>query len=423
MENIFNEIVHIMNHDYAGWKDKKGCDQPGYFIRKIKDNPSLTRAEFKEIVEDYLLDFNDSHVYFVLESSSSEKAKSRGFRVRRFDEGLYVTDVDSEKQVELGMRFVSLGGHSIPELLEKHHRLLKENHAERENWLPILALYEEGETEDSEGNRKTIKFNMYDKEPYVPEYSVKKINEEIIVMTMTDFADPDAIVKMIADNKTLLDSTDKWIIDVRVNYGGSDSSYQPLFDYLLPEEGVELADEEDYMLFNCTEENAARVIADLDEGLKEIEDEQARVFLNVFRKEWEKNSGKGFVQFNFDEAVPNTFIKGAKHPASIIVLTDNRCGSSGDSFIELAKMSNKITVIGRATMGLNDYANLAIKKWPEGFELMYPTSRLSRIDKGEGMTGVGIKPELYIPWTPEHIFMDKDMEKAIELLETNVVSV
>ena len=44
-----------------------------------------------------------------------------------------------------------------------------------------------------------------------------------------------------------------------------------------------------------------RVIADLDEGLKEIEDEQAQVLLNVFRREWEKNSGKGFVQFNFDE--------------------------------------------------------------------------------------------------------------------------
>ena len=53
---------------------------------------------------------------------------------------------------------------------------------------------------------------------------------------------------------------------------------------------------------------------------------------------------------------------------------------------------------------------------------MYPTSRLSRIDKGEGMTNVGIKPELYIPWTPEQIFVDKDMEKAIELLETKVVS-
>ncbi|MBO1913446.1 hypothetical protein J4G37_52620, partial [Microvirga sp. 3-52] len=112
--------------------------------------------------------------------------------------------------------------------------------------------------------------------------------------------------------------------------------------------------------------------------------------------------------------------KGSKHPASIIVLTDNRCGSSGDSFVELAKKSNKITVIGRATLGLNDYANLASKKWPEGFELMYPTSRLSRIDIGKGMTKVGIIPEIYIPWTPEHIFVDKDMEKAIELLETKV---
>ena len=422
MEKIFKEIVHIMNNDYAGWKDKQGCDRPEHFIRKIKDNPSLTKAEFKKIVDDYLLDFNDRHVYFVLESSNSEKAKSRGFRVRRYEDGLYVTEVDSEKKVELGMRFVSLGGHGIPELVDKHRRLLNENHAERENWLPILDLYEEGEIEDSVGNRKVIKFDMYDKVPYVPEYSVKKVNEETIVLTMTDFADPDAIVKMMMDNKSLLNSTDKWIIDVRVNYGGSDSSYHPLFEYLLPEEGVELGDKEDYMLFNCTEDNATRVIAEIDDGLQEIEDEQARLFLNVFRREWEKNSGKGFVQFNFEEIVPDTFIKGSKHPDSIIVLTDNRCGSSGDSFVELAKKSNKITVIGRATMGLNDYANLASKKWTEGFELMYPTSRLSRIDKGEGMTGVGIEPELYIPWTPEHIFKDKDMEKAIALLETKVVS-
>ena len=131
-------------------------------------------------------------------------------------------------------------------------------------------------------------------------------------------------------------------------------------------------------------ENATRVVTDIDESLKEIEDEQARVFLNVFRREWERSSGKGFVQFNFEEIVSNTFIKGSKHPTSIIVLTDNRCGSSGDSFVELAKKSNKITVIGRATMGLNDYANLAVRNGTGGFELMYPTSRLSRLTKGRG---------------------------------------
>lgn len=420
MEKIFNEIVHIMNHDYAGWKDKKGCDRPEYFIQKIKDNPSLSKKEFQEIVEDYLLDFNDSHIHFVMGDESGEEQKSRGFRVRRFEDRLYVTEVDSEKRVEVGMSFVSLGGHSILELREKHHRLLNENHAERENWIPILSIYDEGEIVDDEGVRKTIPFNHYDKVPYVPEYSVKKVDEDIVVITMTDFANPDAVVEMISDNQALLESTDKWIIDVRVNYGGSDSSYRPLLAYLLPEEGVELGDEDDYMLFNCTEASANRVILEIDEDLKEVEDDQARVFLTVFRREWEKNSGKGFVQFNFEELVASTFIKGSKHPSSIIILADNRCGSSGDSFVEVAGKSNKVTVIGRATMGLNDYANLASMKWAEGFELMYPTSRLSRIDKGEGMTGIGIKPELYIPWTPEHIKTDVDVEKAIAILSTRI---
>lgn len=52
---------------------------------------------------------------------------------------------------------------------------------------------------------------------------------------------------------------------------------------------------------------------------------------------------------------------------------------------------------------------------------MYPTSRLSRIDKDEGMTGVGITPHVHIPWTPEHLEEDVDMKKALELLSTEKV--
>ncbi|MEN8702209.1 S41 family peptidase [Bacillus infantis] len=92
------------------------------------------------------------------------------------------------------------------------------------------------------------------------------------------------------------------------------------------------------------------------------------------------------------------------------------CGSSGDSFVELCKKSSKVRVIGRPTKGLNDYANLISKKWDNGFEFMYPTSRLSRIDRGMGMTGKGIEPDLYVPWTPEHLERDADLEKALEWL-------
>ena len=416
MEKLFKEIVHIMNNDYAGWKDKEGVDNPEYFLQKIRDEEQLSKEVFKEIVEDYLLDFNDQHIYFSIADSQTEKPKVRGFRVRRFEERLYVTHVDSEKRLKPGMYFVSLGGHSIAELREKHHRLLNENHAEREDWTPILSIYNEGEIENGEGIRSVIPFAYYDKQPYTPTYSVQQLPENTLLITMTDFADPDAIMNMITENQSILESTERWIIDVRTNRGGSDASYFPLLPYLMPKEGVELADKDERQYFNCTVANEKREQQELADQLETTTDEQAKHFIGVFQREWKRNKGKGFVEFDFSEIMADTFIKGKELPKSVVVLTDIRCGSSGDSFVEYCKKSSKVTVIGRATMGLNDYANLTSKMWEEGFELAYPTSRLSRIDKGQGMTGVGIEPHVHIPWTPDHLKIDVDMERALKIL-------
>ena len=52
---------------------------------------------------------------------------------------------------------------------------------------------------------------------------------------------PDAIVTLLKENETLLEATEYWIIDVRINYGGSDSSFYPLLPYLMPVDGVELS--------------------------------------------------------------------------------------------------------------------------------------------------------------------------------------
>jgi hypothetical protein len=419
MEQILREIVEIMHHDYAGCHDKKGWDHPeAYFekIRLLKENNMLTREHFADTVRDYLLDFQDHHIYFVDSLEEKRKPLDRGFRVRRYKDCLYVTGANSEQNVKMGMAFISLGGFPIPELKEKHSRLLKANHPEREDWMPILSLYEYGGIQDEQGNVRKITFNSYEKTGYTPTYTVEKVNQDTLLFTITDFADPDAIVKLVNDNRDLLASADQWIIDVRVNYGGSDSSYYPLMPYIMPEEGVELADREDTMLFNCTHSNASRFLAETFPELEGIQGEEAKQFLKVFIREWEKNKGKGFVEFDFEDIVPDTFVKGTNNPKLVAVLSDYMCGSSGDSFVELCKKSSKVRVIGRATKGLNDYANLISRNWDEGFQFMYPTSRLSRIDRGMGMTGKGIAPDLYVPWTPEHLNRDADLEKALEWL-------
>ena len=146
-------------------------------------------------------------------------------------------------------------------------------------------------------------------------------------------------------------------------------------------------------------------------------DEETRRVFHIFKRELLNNKGKGFVEFDFTDMGPDMFIKGKASPKRVIVLSDMYCGSSGDSFVEICKKSPKVTVIGRATMGVNDYANLAKKKWDDGFVMMYPTSRLSRIDQGNGMTGVGILPHVHIPWTPAHLHEDIDLEHALRLLE------
>jgi hypothetical protein len=421
MESIFKEIVHIMHHDYAGWKDKAGWDDPAYYLKKLKDSEPLNNEDFTQLVKEYLLDYKEQHIIFKNLRATANKSGNRGFKVRRFEDRLYVTETTGEQCLKKGWAFISLGGCSIPELKTRHAKLLDENHPERENWLPILSLYDDGEIEDEDGQVRIVSFNFYDKEDYIPEYSVKQLNETTLLMTMTDFANPDAIQDMAEKNHALLNTAEDWIIDVRVNYGGSDLSYYCLLPYLMPVKGAELADKEERILFNCTEANAERQLAGLAEQMKRIQDEQALSFLYAWEREWERNKGRGFVEFNFDEFIPDTFVKGLSNPKKVIVLADVYCGSAGDSFVEYCKKSTKVTVIGRATSGLNDYANLAVKSWEEGFELWYPTSRLSRIDQGRGMTGKGIEPHIRIPWTPAHIKRDIDLETALSLLEMNII--
>jgi hypothetical protein len=419
MEAIFNEIVHIMHHDYAGWKDKAGWDNPSVFLQKLKEMDDLNNDSFTRLIRDYLLEFNDQHIHFYNLIETERNPMDRGFRVRRFEDKLYITETKTEQRLTKGMALLSLGGFSIPEVKTLHARLFNENHPERENWNSILSLYEFGEVEDGCGNVVEIPFKFYEKAAYRPVYSVEKLNETSLLMTITDFGDPDSIIKMMEENRGLLDSTENWIIDVRVNYGGSDWSYYPLLAYLMPEEGAELANKDERMLFNCTVANGERQLASIAQQMKHTQDEQARTFLSAWHREWERNKGKGFVEFDFAEFIPDTFVKGLPNPKSVIVLSDVFCGSAGDSFIEHCKKSRKVTVIGRPTKGLNDYANLTVQRWDEGFELWYPTSRLSRIDQGLGMTGKGIAPHLYIPWTPQHIVEDIELKTALKLIGEN----
>lgn len=92
------------------------------------------------------------------------------------------------------------------------------------------------------------------------------------------------------------------------------------------------------------------------------------------------------------------------------------CGSSGDNFVDIMKKMPKVTVVGRPTLGILDYSNCCTAELGD-YEFLYPTSRNLAVDEGKGMTDKGVLPDVYIPWTPEHLVKDVDLEKALQLLE------
>ncbi|TMW72885.1 S41 family peptidase [Alteribacter natronophilus] len=413
MQKIFHEIVSIMHKDYAGWQDKQGWDRPDFFKEKLdrcRADGTLTPARFTQLVQEYLMDFRDRHMYF---TDLKAVPVDRGFRVRRYRDRLFVTEVHSENRVNTGDAIVTVGGLTVAELKNKHGSMLDEVHPERENWQPVLARY--GEIQLSDGT--VIKLQEYEREPYSPVYSIRKLGDTVLIK-LTDFMNPDAIRELIRTNETLLDEAAHLIMDVRTNYGGSDASYLPLLPYLMPEEGVDLSDTDEVMLFNCTSANAEREAEKFRKQLAAVQDPDARLVIEAFKTEWERNRGRGFSHFNLSDLMPDLFIRGIGSAEAIVVLTDVYCGSSGDSFAEACRRSDKVTVMGRGTMGLNDYANLATAVWDRRYELMYPTSRLSRIDEGKGMSRTGVEPHVHIPWTPEHLERDVDLGHALAFLKT-----
>lgn len=418
---IFEEIVEIVHKDYAGCLDKKGWDQPTVYretLKELEERNVLDDLQFTRLVQDYLLDVKDAHVFFRLSTNEQERSLQVGFSVRRHRDKLYVTSVEEETRLQRGFMIVALDGMTIPEVVKKYNRQLLTIIAEREKWEAVLPRFKEAEVMDHRGNKTHLALNHYPKKLVKSVYEMKKYNSQTLLLTLTDFMDLDAVTKMIKNHQEELAQANNLIIDVRTNRGGSDTAFLELLPYLFEEDTVDLNDEDDKMVTNCTERNVNLRIDMLKSALQSVEDEQTQKILGIFTRELERNKGQGFVELDFSDLGSNLSFCTLPGPKKVLVLTDVFCGSSGESFVEICKKSSKVTVLGRPTAGLNDYANLALMKWTSKFELWYPTSRDSRIDHDRGMSGRGVAPDIYIPWTPQHIKEDMDLKEATRILES-----
>ncbi|WP_033542142.1 S41 family peptidase [Planococcus sp. CAU13] len=405
---IFSDIIQIVKMDYAGAAEKQGVNRPEEYL--ITDE--MEDRDFIETVQSYLLDFKDGHLSF---NAKGAVIPNLGFRARRYENELYVTEATEEKRLQKGDQIVEIDGLTVEEFGNRHSKVLEDTVLERQFWNVALR-----KAEDILVVRDGVKFGLslhkYERTPYIPSYELKKLNPDTVYMKLTDFAQEKPILDLLEKHKDDLNHSANLIIDIRVNYGGNDMFYFPILDYVFnrPTSFNSLFQADEVMYTNYTERNCRLWINTLRGYLEQELDAETEKWAKGEIALFEKNKGKGLqvVQNDLDYS-----IQGQAAPQNVYVLTDVMCGSSGDTFAKNVKKSPKVQVVGRPTMGIIDFCNVTTMDYGD-YEFGYS---ISKMDEKYYTNETGVTPHVHIPWTPEHLEEDVDLEWVMGEIERKSV--
>ncbi|EEL71053.1 hypothetical protein bcere0026_20130 [Bacillus mycoides] len=272
--------------------------------------------------------------------SNNQPLNSVGFQVKKYEDRLYITSTSQEIRVKKGQSILALDNIKIPELIINYKKYLNENTYEREKWDYVLSKSSSCTLIDEDGVTETITLEKYKQSEYTPIYSCKQHNKDTLLITLTDFANTDAINTLLDSHKKELNAFPNLIIDVRLNRGGSDDAFFKLLPYLFEDKEISLLDSSDTMQLNHTERNFHLRMKDIEMEDYDSLDELSKLFTDIFIQDLKKNYKKGFVTFDtsgLPKELQSLKIHGRRSPSRVVIFTDVTCGSSGDSFVEVAK--------------------------------------------------------------------------------------
>lgn len=258
-------------------------------------------------------------------------------------------------------------------------------------------------TTETSGSAPPMAANKPAREP-----KIEHLSAQTVLLTLPSFEHQYAplIDNLLKVNHEELAARPNWIIDVRDNNGGSDSSYGALIPWLVPDQRVEVGVE--WLATPANIEALAQICQRQAFGgncQKQIEPLASR--LRSARPgdyvQMNEKSPTGFNYWRVKTPEP-------RRPLRVAVLIDQACGSSCEQFLLAVRQSFSVKLIGRRTFGALDYSNLFAHQLPSGERsLWYATSRSRRLPH-IAVDISGVVPDIYLP-APEN-----EAEKSAEII-------
>jgi hypothetical protein len=227
-----------------------------------------------------------------------------------------------------------------------------------------------------------------------PPPTLRLLSRRTALLTLPDFADETRapLEALIAKHRKVLAARSNWIIDVRGNEGGSDSTYYPLLPWLLPDDREDVGAK--WLVTPANIEGHEHACALFAPGSKECADYMAKAVTRM--------RGAEFGSYVSQEDGPDIRYKRVemlepRRPTRVAVLVDRHCGSTCEEFLLTVRQSFNVKLIGQSSYGSLDYSNVRPHRLPsEERVLLYATSRSNRLP-GLSIDVAGIQPDIYLP--------------------------
>jgi len=224
--------------------------------------------------------------------------------------------------------------------------------------------------------------------------TIETLSTKTLRLTLKSFEpyNRDALIALIKARREDLEGHPNWIVDVRGNGGGSDSSYAPLMPWLMPD-GVASANTA-ILATPANIEGWTRVCTLYAPG-----DEECEKSLSDSIERMRKAASGTYVAMDGSDAMSYGRVERLEphRPSRVAILIDGGCGSSCEQFALEARQSFNVKLIGQHTFGSLDYSNVRPHDLPSGRRrLRYATTRSTRIP-GLMVDLAGVPPDIYLP--------------------------
>jgi hypothetical protein len=231
------------------------------------------------------------------------------------------------------------------------------------------------------------------------------LSSKTILLTLKSFKCENRapLIALLKEEHATFATHPNWILDVRGNGGGCDSTYEPILAWLLPDETVSV--DGVWLATPANLDGQKKYCAILSPGDSECEkfatDAVARM-LHAPAGSLVPQDDKGSVSFDRQRPLE------PQRPSRVAILIDGGCGSSCDEFLLAVRQSFNVKLIGRRTFGDLDFSNVRPFILPSGERMLwYATSRSLRIPD-DPVDLAGIPPDIYLPLAAgEHAKQDE----------------